>query len=95
MQLLQGRRRNGHIGRRRVDTLQGDAIALDFLLGAVPGPRVAKDQGPQSLGPDGHAFNAVRRFDTLHERCLAQGIEYLGRLLRIEVLPALGLGDVA
>ena len=73
--------------------IERPAIADVLLLGAVSRRGVAKDERAQAILVDGHALDAVGRLGALDERHLAERLEYLGRLVLIELLPAFGLGE--
>ena len=85
---------DGQIFRFCVDEIQRAAIAGDFLFGPVFGAGVAEDERAQTVGGNGDAFDAVGRFDALHERHFAQSFEHLGRLAGVKRLLALRFGEV-
>ncbi len=80
--------------RLGVDTLQSPAVALDLLFRAVARAGVLQHERAQPVRRHGDPLDPVRRLDALDEGRLAQGGEDLGRLVEIEILPPLRLGDV-
>jgi hypothetical protein len=77
-----------------VNFVQGETVALNFLLGTIFGTGVAKNERTQAVGGDSDAFNAVGGFSALNKRHFTESFKHLWRLVGEQFLFAFGLGNI-
>lgn len=95
MELKHQIRGERHVLQVRVDRGQHVPVAGDLLFRAIAGSVPADDQILDPLVRSVHALDAARRFGARDDRGLAQRFEHLGSPVRVQLLLAPVLADLA
>jgi hypothetical protein len=64
------------------------AVARNFLLRAVSRFDLLEDESVYPIGRDGNTLDPVGRLRALHDCDAPQRSQHLGKLIRLEILPA-------
>ena len=65
---------------------EGGAVAGELFFGAIARPGLADDEGAETVGVDGDAFDAIGGFDALDGGLFAEDFEEFGLLADPEIL---------